>query len=303
MARTRMMNSNELDTEDRSIRSLAECLVVPATVESWRDFALILDQLPGGGWAFRGQRDSEWRLETSLERALKRAQTPPSTAEEYTIREFKRRAHHYTSEVPAHDDTLEWLALMQHHGAPTRLLDFTRSPYVALYFALRDVVDETASAVWAVNYYNFKQRAASYIRNTMHIPFNELDQSFGEPNIFNEVFMPAVYRFICPIQPYRMNERLTIQQGLFLCPASPNFTFEQNLVKVLEPFTFDVYKIVISTDFRIEALRQLGRMNVNDATLFPGLDGFARSLCTSLDLYGSTTGAERITSGDYDGLI
>lgn len=299
-----MIDSDQPDAEAPSAApSLTELMVIPDIVDSWREFVQVLDQLPGGGWAFRGQRNSDWRLETSLERVLKGVNTVPSDAEDYSIREFRRRAHQYMTDLPVVEDTLEWLALMQHHGAPTRLLDFTRSPYVGLHFALRDAAEVSECAVWAINYYNLKQRAASYISKTIHSTFNELYDSFGTPQLFKDVFMSQVWRLVCPMQPFRMNERLTIQQGLFLCPGSPNFSFEENLVQVLEPFRHDVYKIVISTKCRVEVLRQLGRMNVNDATLFPGLDGFPRSLSTSLELYRSTTGVERMMSGDYDGLI
>jgi hypothetical protein len=50
------------------------------------------------------------------------------------LRRFKRQAHHYISNPPEENDPLEWLALMQHYGAPTRLLDWTYSFFVALYF-------------------------------------------------------------------------------------------------------------------------------------------------------------------------
>src|SRR5207249_10091816 len=68
--------------------------------------------------------------------------------------EFKRRAHTdlQPHQVPAEGNAGEWLALMQHFGAPTRLLDVTQSPYVAAYFALEDAVDGVEQcAVWAVN--------------------------------------------------------------------------------------------------------------------------------------------------------
>jgi FRG domain len=58
--------------------------------------------------------------------------------EHWMLYEFKKRYHLYSSVLPAPSDNVEWLALMQHHGAPTRLLDFTDSFYVAVHFAIVD---------------------------------------------------------------------------------------------------------------------------------------------------------------------
>src|SRR5260370_562857 len=81
-------------------------------------------------WAFRGQ-GTDRVLSTGIQRVAIR----PGVAEDYVEREFRRRAHQYVTDMPRDHDDLEWLALMQHHGAPTRLLDWTRSPHVAAFFA------------------------------------------------------------------------------------------------------------------------------------------------------------------------
>jgi len=102
-----------------------------------------------GEWAFRGQCDQRWSLETSIDRASKRSiKLPthdgldntsqvlldPSRNEKNMLEEFRRRAHHFLKSTPADDEILDWLALMQHYGAPTRMLDWTQFPYVATYF-------------------------------------------------------------------------------------------------------------------------------------------------------------------------
>lgn len=65
------------------------------------------------------------------------------------LNNFQRRAHHYIDDPPELDDRLEWLALMQHHGAPTRLLDFSHSFYVAAFFSMESA--EQDAAVWALS--------------------------------------------------------------------------------------------------------------------------------------------------------
>jgi hypothetical protein len=97
--------------------------------------------------------DSRWELKTSLERHTP-AEMKPSDAEIRRLHEFKRRAHTYLQpqHIPAEDNAGEWLALMQHFGAPTRLLDVTESPYVAVYFAIEEAGQGVeACAVWAIN--------------------------------------------------------------------------------------------------------------------------------------------------------
>jgi hypothetical protein len=86
----------------------------------------------GSEWVYRGQRDAGWDLTTSLERHGPEGRTLPG-AEAELLRQFKRRAHVYLAPHHIASDTGEWLALMQHFGAPTRLLDVTRSRYVAAY--------------------------------------------------------------------------------------------------------------------------------------------------------------------------
>ncbi len=97
--------------------------------------------------------DSRWELKTSLERHTP-AEMKPSDAEIKLLFAFKRRAHTYLQpqNIPAQDNAGEWLALMPHFGAPTRLLDVTESPYVAVYFAIEEAgQDVEACAVWAIN--------------------------------------------------------------------------------------------------------------------------------------------------------
>lgn len=126
------------------------------TIKSWND--IIKLEPEAGGWIYRGHADASWNLETSLTRVIERNKLiypneggweDKLYAERSSLRTFKSRAHFYIDNLPESLDTLSWLALMQHHGTPTRLLDFTQSIYIAMYFALID--STTDACIWAIN--------------------------------------------------------------------------------------------------------------------------------------------------------
>jgi hypothetical protein len=235
-------------------------------------------------WIFRGQKLAKWGLETSLERTVRRFGHPSTltpTIEDGVIRRFQRQTHHYTVDVPKKDSLLEWLSLMQHHGAPTRLQDWTYSFFVACFFAIEDTEED--AAIWALDrtvtdpavLQSVPSGARSCIDETGYIDTRAC---------FAEIFKrnPAV-PMVSPVNPFRVNQRLVIQQGIFLCPGDVASSFEENLAAVLpRPPHQSLRKLVIdgSAQVRTELLWQLQRMNMNRATLFPGLDGFAASLKT-----------------------
>lgn len=106
------------------------------------------------GWLFRGERTTEWQPKSSLERCCDRLGVQPKmrrTIEGRIIREFRRAYHQFSARVPDSRSIVEWLSIMQHHGAPTRLLDFTYSVYVGAYFAVEEADGGSDSVVWALD--------------------------------------------------------------------------------------------------------------------------------------------------------
>src|SRR5207253_8660366 len=108
-----------------------------ATVQitSWAEYQRMAESATYRSWGFRGQANSDWPLASSLTRYLTYSGVHPDAwigQEQRIVRIFQRKAHLFLQHVPPPNDSFQWLGLMQHHGAPTRLLDVTWSPYVAL---------------------------------------------------------------------------------------------------------------------------------------------------------------------------
>ena len=96
---------------------------------------------------FRGHADSDWDLSTPIERAAIRGGLPLELLpdqERWILHEFGRRIHHYLEEPQSGWTDLDLLAFLQHHGGPTRLLDFTHSFFVAAFFAAEHCDEEAA---------------------------------------------------------------------------------------------------------------------------------------------------------------
>jgi hypothetical protein len=281
-------------------------------VTHWDDLAAHIKRFGHfGSWIFRGVNSSGFSLQTSLERmilalTLEKNPTPEERRtilagkfgstektvfeiEGGLIRAFRRRCHHYMARTP--ETPMEVLALMQHHEAPTRLLDWTYSFYVALYFALdrADIQRSDHSAVWALDTdWVVKQLRAH--QSDLHNIIDYDRNMQRDIHTFKKVFRQE-RRFVCPVNPYFLNERLSIQQGLFLCPGSVRCSFEDNLSALqyqessgvctpVDNASDALVKINISNapSTRKEILQHLHRMNMSRTSLFPGIDGFARSL-------------------------
>lgn len=199
--------------------------------------------------------------------------------EEEIFREFRRSYHNYSNNVPDRDCTLEWLSIMQHHGAPTRLLDFTYSIWVAAYFALERANGD--SAVWALDAHWACDESAEIMRAAGKPQSDKIDSltkwQEGDEEIVNNLFFKHPYlKIACALNPFRLNERLRIQKGVFVLPGDVTVPFLDNLLAL--PGQGKLIKIVIPAELCLHGLIQLFEMNISRTSLFPGLDGYAQSL-------------------------
>ena len=249
------------------------------TLKHWAD----LRDFDRSARIYRGQADSEWPLQSSLERCCEHNDVRPDerkALEERLWREFRRGFHQYTSAVPPLESRLEWASIMQHHGAPTRLLDFTYSIYVAAYFALEATTADSA-AIWSIDARWASRESKKALRNagrTEVDALNSLGVERDEAAVGDLIFGDFV-RMAWPVNPFRLNERLRIQKGTFLVAGRVESSHMDNLT-ALPGYDApeSVVKIVIPQAMRSEALRQLFHMNISRTSLFPGLDGYASSL-------------------------
>ena len=276
--------------------------VLTEQAESWHDFLAWSNELQDS-WSFRGQREAGWLLYTLLDRAVKRQHSTPTSSGYYHLDRgaeardllfrFQQQAHLYIRHLPSNEDLSSWFGLMQHHGVPTPFLDWTQSPYVALYFALEQEPqkEEKRSAVWAIDLDWLERKGrellpsgvATLLSNDPKTRAERINSLLAQSLLAQSE--EAVIINICPI---KSNERMAAQQGVSLCRLFQIASFSQTLMRMMvRPETPDrpvVRKLEVKSNRRIEFLKNLRAMNIHRASLFPGLDGFGQSLRLDLEL-------------------
>lgn len=267
---------------------------------SWEDLNGELERISGGEpytWIFRGQEQAVWRLQPSLER---------STASDLALLEndlraqFASKAHLWATHTPAPDDKLGWLSMMQHYGVPTRLLDFTYSAYIALYFAalpnkLHQDEDDHA-AVWAIDLPLLRKAVWERAEDLPARGSTNNRQRFYEDTDFNKIFSryyneskaPSGFPgLVVPLRPVFEVSRLSSQQGCFLFNCNPALTFHESLQMLMETAGGAKwgYKLVFPRACRQTALKHLMHLNVHPLSLFQDISGLASFITLKTTLF------------------
>ena len=175
------------------------------------------------------------------------------------------------------DSTWNWLALAQHHGLPTRLLDWTYSPYVALHFATaRARAFDHDGAVWMVDYVRAHELAPRKLRA-------QLEREGA--NVFTTEMIAAVASdfdeldklgddFVVFVEPPSFDDRIVNQYALFSLTSQPDVSLD----RWLESHPELTRKLVIPAELKWEIRDKLDQANLTERVLFPGLDGLSRWL-------------------------
>lgn len=270
------------------------------------------------GWLFRGQRDQRWSLQSTLERACERLRPDVTIAEveRDVLRTFQGRASEFCQACPGAEDALEWFSLLQHHGGPTRLLDFSESVYVAAFFALGEA--EGDSAIWAMN--NIMIHVAQ-VKQWMALHPERLKDEVLRITLpsFNDVYHERVVwngHGAGISRPIRRTGRIDYQSGVFVHSLNMKYSLEENLygmhgaaaeqcrqniragyhTSIEHPRTIErlkqlrVVKFILPQSIRREGLRELRKMGIDYTGLFRDLDGFARAM--GHEVYDLTTDPE-----------
>lgn len=246
-------------------------------VTDWNQFLALMSECDG--WAFRGLQDADWPLMSSLSRYLHDFVPDRATwrlREERGLRIFRRKAHNYLTDASVLVNDVRCLALMQHHGAPTRMLDFTKSPFVAAFFALDKAV--RSAAVFALDTPTLWRATPS---SGSELNRERIDPRFD--NNFERYFAPNCNDVIWIGEPEEMDRRLLAQSGTFVVPGVLDKSLDQ-IIRLYPSGLPLLKKFVLPATIRREAMLSLYRMNLTHATLFPDLDGLARSIAYELEI-------------------
>lgn len=193
---------------------------------------------------YRGVSSSQYKLIPKIGRYKHNRKITRADNEKKMLAIFKERSANLLDFKPEND--FEWLAIAQHHGLPTRLLDWSRNPLVAAYFAARE---------------------NPHMDSIIYAYANPKAINVGEsPSPFS-VYDVVIYH------PINVTQRITSQSGLFTIHPNPDEPFDSN----------SITRLVIAKNFKKEMRAILYKYGIHQAALFPDLDGisgYIEWLCT-----------------------
>ena len=218
-------------------------------VSSFREFQDIILNIPTDQFIlYRGQT-----LDKGLLPKIARYRLPDvEETEREMLQDFQRRSLHLIDYHPG--NSWDWLALAQHHGMATRLLDWTENPLIALYFSMSTKLEDLHcdySVVWAFN-----------------VPKEDIINSTDDMDPFKG-------RTIKVFKPNHITKRISAQFGWFTIHKGDSqrkfVPFEENT-----DYTDRLFKIKIESKCFKECKSRLHNFGINSASMYPDIDGLAK---------------------------
>jgi FRG domain-containing protein len=252
----------------------------PLRPSTWSE---LLEALYAGSWnsslgrfrspyAFRGQTLASEDLSSRLLR-LTAGRVGVERLELHLLRNFRKYAYHqgYT------DSIWHWLALAQHRGLPTRLLDWTYSPFVALHFATANLAHMNEDGVvWTINFVEANRSVPRRLKRIMTAEGSDtatVDMlgTFGSLRDFDRLSRTP---FVVFLEPPSLDPRITNQLALFSLMSSASATLDDWLARHARL----ARRVILPASLKWEVRDKLDQANINERVLFPGLDGLSRWL-------------------------
>ncbi|MFJ7841288.1 FRG domain-containing protein [Lysinibacillus sphaericus] len=219
--------------------------------------------------AYRGVGDAEYDLKTSLMRLEN------DTAEKHLLRNFKKYAG---KELNYNDNVWELLAVAQHYGLPTRLLDWSFSPYVALHFATSDTSKyKKDGAIWCMDITKVNELLPAELKGILnkegsHVFTVELLKDYSLEQFDNLKSTEDNKDFIVCLEPPSIDERIVNQYAMFTIISDNN----KKLDELMKEQPNDIYtKIIIPKELKMEIRDKLDQANISERIIYPGLEGIS----------------------------
>jgi len=217
--------------------------------------------------AFRGLGNASYDLKTGLTRL-----GGVERLEGHLLRNYRKYARR--DSVP--DDSMwNWIALAQHHGLPTRLIDWTFSPYVAMHFATVRLGDyDFDGAIWCVDFVKTNQLLPDALKRLLHeegsnaFTVDMLKNVAGSLTQFDQL---SPDEFVVFFEPPSLDDRIVNQFALFSMMSSPT----ARLDRWLEQHTELCRRVIIPKELKWEVRDKLDQANITERVLMPGLDGLS----------------------------
>ncbi|MBL7967568.1 MAG: FRG domain-containing protein [Prolixibacteraceae bacterium] len=204
-------------------------------------------------WLFRGHGDKSYELIPSLFRVdTKESWAHWDRIEEYIMRQFITESRPYIKSLPTND--IEWLTMAQHYGLPTRLLDWSINPLVALYFAVENYKNNSDAHVWL---YGLSSTNNCWGESTWLAKKIDLAGTICENIIF----------------PTHIDSRITNQSGCFTIHEIPKRNEPFKPINE-SPRIFDTFlRVNIDKDKKLDILNELYYIGIHRGFIYPGLEG------------------------------
>ena len=230
-------------------------------------------------FAFRGMADKDYKLETTLMR-LRHSPAILKDVEKRLLANFRKYAYRF---FDVNYSNWHWISVAQHHGLPTRLLDWSFSPFVAMHFATEDLTKmDNDGIVWCVNFKETQGFLPIDLRQILDrdfanvFPIETLAEMFPEFEKFDE---PDQYAdFILFFEPPSMDERIVNQVALFSFTSRAELQVDEWLAMNSSMYPGLCKKVIIPAKLKWEIRDKLDQANITERVLFPGLDGLSKWL-------------------------